>query len=369
MTAKYRKLAKESPAKAQIGGKNVDVFLTDLPGFEDMPKAQRDAVRDAAAQKTADGLALYDRICNPQPGAPALPKPTPKDVTNLVWAIKSKAQAKNGPYTKGALTVPGGPALRTYLDGCESEVYRRDSSHMLEQQGKGKDMKPHERPGPGQTPRGMDFYDAAGGMGGNPPDLDRLLPAGMNALLYQEITSPNGQKTLYLKMETEGAYLSGGKNAALDATAQGLTTRPMRRSDISHSIAHGANLVKSKIGISQGGADHALGSTREKTPAAIKAVCKRITKEATDKDARKTLAAAFGTELAWGGLKKQRYPRINTFLSTLDALEKGGKLNPELDPLMTELFSLIDDEFGLMSAEEEDRRMGEEVVLMASDMA
>jgi len=132
--------------------KDVAVFWTDIPGFDSMDAKKRRAVMEKAAEKTARGLDLYDQIILGK----APEKATRQNVTDLLWALKSKAEEKNGPYVRGAMTVPGGDKLRAFLDTCQEEVYPRSSSHLLEQQGKAKSSKEEmpRQPPPGQTRAG-----------------------------------------------------------------------------------------------------------------------------------------------------------------------------------------------------------------------
>ena len=175
-TAKYRTMAKKKPLTVQSNGAPVTVFWTDIPGYADMNAVDRVAMEKMAAEKIQGGKALFDQLSDPNTDLGTLPPATLKDVTDLVWAFKTGAQAKGSPYEKGALTVPNGDRLRDYLDTCTDEVYPRVSSHL-----------PEKAKLPGQSARGMDFY------GGDPKtNPDELLPSGMNTMLYQMVETPGG---------------------------------------------------------------------------------------------------------------------------------------------------------------------------------
>ena len=365
-----RKQSKSAPVKANVEGRDVSVFWTDIPGFEGMdPGKRRDALA-TVAQKTADGLKLYDKITNPQQNDPPLGKASGKDVTDLVWALKSKAQSKDGPYVKGAMSVPNGESLRKFLDTCTEEVYPRKSSHLLEQQGRGMDEKKGSTAGYGQTARGMDFYGGDEAIKSDPTKGDGLLPAGMNALLYQKVTGLDGKDYLYVKMETEGAYGSGGSNKKIDPTAP--DGRPSRSGDTMHTVLHGLNLVKSMVGHKD--EDKDLGSTREQTPKELTELCKKVIKAVTDKDTKKALTASFGTELKWLGTSSTRKVRLNSFLSTALTLLRSNE-DSDVDTfgetargLMQQVMDKVDQLYGEMEDEEFMRRSGDEVVLTAEDM-
>jgi hypothetical protein len=226
----YRKLAKSTPLTVQSNGEAVTVFWTDLPGFDQMSKSEQDKIAAVAAQKIQRGKQVFQDVVSGGRQGPA----TLQDVTDLTWALKTTAQIKGSPYEKGALTVPGGVELRDFLDSCAGEVYPRISSHLPE-------LAKLE----GQSARGIDCYGASPGPG-NDGDPDRLLPAGMNTLLYQMVKTPQGEERLYVKMETEGMIGSGGGNKKTDSTAP--KARPRRDGDFSNGVKHAKNWVLAEMG-------------------------------------------------------------------------------------------------------------------------
>jgi hypothetical protein len=270
---------KKSPLQVQVNGAPVKIFWTDIPGFAGLPQNQRQTALTACAQKVADGKALFNQIM--QGHVPAVP-PTQKNVTDLIWALKSAAQELDqGPYEKGAMVVPIGAndALRAWLD-TSPDVYPRASSHLKEQQTAKN----------GHSPRGMDFYNGAATLGQG--QVDGLLPSGMNTLLFQQVTTSDGTERLYLKMETEGAFGSGGGNTAYDPTAP--VGRAQQPHDNGALLAHGANFVKAKLGMHD--QDPELRARREDIGKKLKKACEGLIKVAPV-GTRAGLTAALGNKL------------------------------------------------------------------------
>ena len=355
-----RKKAKSKPIKQDVGGREVSVYLTDIPGFAEMSSDERQKAVTLAAQKTARGLQVYEQISD---GSIDLDNPDrmtqPRDAEALIWALKSKAQEKlGGPYQKGAMTVPNGEKLRKYLDKCP-EVYSRLSSHLREQQGR--NVKGGIKVGSteGQTPRGMDFYNPDG------DDNPGSLPSGMNALLYQQVILPNGEVALYVKMETEGSYGHPGDNRALDPTVP--PDRAKHPNDSVRARKHLKNLlIKEKES-----EDSDLPGLREQTPKEIVAAVKAVVKAVEGKKSRAYLKSSYGTEPKWL-LCKTAVPRIALFLDGVQDCrghdgEPGWELGDAAEDLLDRLTLVIHAKFPA-DLLEGDRRMGQEIVLTERDM-
>ena len=288
----------------------------------------RDTILPAVLQLTKD----YGAMVDPDDLAAA----TPEDVTDFVWAAKAMAQDKAGPYNKGALTIPHGEKLRAFLDTCTDEVYPRKSSHLKEQQD-----------APGQCARGMDFYDGADDLANGPSD--KALPSGMNTLLYQQVTAPDGSVLLYVKMESEGAYGSG---ASKDPTAP--QPRPKRDRDNGALVAHGWNYVKATLGSHD--QDKDLKARREDADKRFKPLCNAIVKALTDKGAKAKLKSAMGSKL-----------RINSVCAALEEINDDGLFNDECDGPIEAFIDAIEEVYGGDLADLL-KKFGDEVTLNPNDL-
>ena len=334
----YRKVVKTTPKKVQLNGKDVEVYWTDIPGYEEMKPEKRAQAEQEAAQRVVDGMALYNAIIN----APddQLPKPTHKAAGDLVWALKTKAQKANGAYIKGAMIVPNGEKLRKYLDGLggqKGEVYPRSSSHLTEQQKL-----------PGQQARGMDFYDPKGGKDGQ-------LPAGMNTLLYQQVALPSGKKALYMKMETAGAFGTAKYNWFNGVWGSDPTmpvSRNKRNDDDQHAKEHGDNYLSGKKEM-----DRELGAKREDTPKEVIEAFKTYLKTVTSKPMKTKLQdASSGTF------------RLNKVLMALGELTDETDFDPDHDNGLQEFFKVVQ-KFGRFDSKEaSDSHFGGEAVLTTTDL-
>jgi len=192
-------------------------------------------------------------------------------VADVLWFLKTTAEAKAGqPYERGALTLPDPDGkLASFFDRCE-KVYTRDSSHLKSNQAE-----------EGGQARGIDFYD--GVHEGRIGDPSMLLPAGMRTVLAQALEI-DGKKRLYVKMETESARWNPFHSKQDGAPA----SRPLEAGDRKNAMLHLLNLVKSKIGMSQGD-DHSLANFREKVPGGVKSAYASLQSAA----ARSSKAKAF----------------------------------------------------------------------------
>lgn len=337
----YRKIAKTTPKTVQLNGKDVEIYWTDIPGYEKMDQQQRAKAEQEVAQKVADGTALYNTIICAQAGAK--PEPTHKGADDLVWALKTKAQQKNGPYIKGAMIVPEGEKLREYLDGLggpKGEVYARSSSHLTEQQTL-----------PGQQARGMDFYDPKGSKDGN-------LPAGMNTLLYQQVTLPSGKKALYMKMETAAAFGTAKYNWFNGVWGSDPTmpvSRNRRNDDDQHAKEHGDNYLSGKKEM-----DRELGAKREDTPKEVKEAWQTYLKTVESKPVKARLKSASGGAF-----------RLNNVLMALRELSNDDKIDfdPDDDANLQAFFNVLEKLGRFKSKEDLDNRFGGEAVLTTSDLA
>jgi hypothetical protein len=274
---KTRKAARAAPRKVKVGTEDVEIFYADIAGYEDMSPTDRAKAEQLVGQKIVDGKQLYEDIAGDNP-----PQVSQKGVTDLCWAMKSLAQSKNGPYTKGAMTIPNGEKMRKWLDGLGDTVYLRSSSHLTEQQKRS-----------GQQARGMDFYK--GGLtdgqtedGKEAEGSDGLLPGGMKTLLFQQVTLPDKSKALYMKMETAGAFgtnkwnwYNGVKGDDPDPPPQ---TRPKCTEDKARTKEHGDNYMG---GVKEAG-------KREDVPKEVVTAYKTLTKSIKDKPAKAKLVSAGG---------------------------------------------------------------------------
>ncbi|MDE2583050.1 MAG: hypothetical protein KGL52_15555 [Rhodospirillales bacterium] len=237
-----RTCVKKSAMDIPLGdGTTAKVFPNDIPGFDKLDPNAKEKMLQEVAKKISNGKRILQDIL--EKDLDKLDDPTPKDVTDFIWLLKSKAQETIGePYERGAMTIPDkGNKIRAYLDRCP-EVYGRRSTHFREQQSK-----------KGQQPRGMDFYEGVDRDTNQVADTDLLLPGGMCALLFQQLTMPGGKsedkERLYIKLETESARLDPLFKAT-DSTLP--PSRELQRDDPIRTVLHLLNAVKSYFGLSQG---------------------------------------------------------------------------------------------------------------------
>jgi len=316
--------AKKTPLKVTIGNPNTDVnvFWTDIPGFEDMAPKDREKAAKKVGEKILRGNALVDAIATPSHEAPPLPtgrQQKRQAVTDIVWALKTQAQEKVGPYEKGALTTPGGEELRKFFDSCGEDIYPRKSTHLGDQQKK-----------KGQSPRGMDFYDGMDTLAGN-GDGDGLLPMGMNTVLLQMVEDTKGNKRMYIKMETASAYGSAGatnKNDEDPIPGGGRNDKVA----VTELISHGANIFRNTDQHKD------LDSHRETTPKGIYELCVAIIKLFEHKTAKAELKLALG--------KGKEKLRVNVFIAKLEYWLKHVELSEEAETAVAQLYSKIEDIYG-----------------------
>lgn len=342
-----RTAARKTPKKVKIGNDEVDLFIGDIVGYEDMSTSDRAKAEQLVGQKILDGKKLYDDIAGDNP-----PQVSQKGVTDLCWAMKSLAQSKSGPYTKGALTIPNGDKMRKWLDGLGDTVYLRSSSHLTEQQTK-----------PGQQARGMDFYkggltDGKTEVGKEAEGSDGLLPAGMKTLLYQQVELPDGDKALYMKMETAGAFgtskwnfYNGVWGAESDPPAQ---TRPECAEDKERAKEHGANYMG---GVKEAG-------KREQVPKETEAAYNELLKAITDKKIKAKLKSAGGKPL-----------RLNNVMHAILKLIDTGEISND-QPDVVKFLQAVEKTAGLLGKdtdtkfkrEDMEARFGGEAVLTTNDL-
>lgn len=337
---RHRKIAKTTPLTVRVGNDDVTVYWTDIPGYERMDNNQRQAAALAAAQKVVRGTQVFDSIKN-WDGNGNPPQASHDDAGALIWALKSKAQEKNGPYVKGAMVVPEGEKLRKYLDslgGPNGEVYPRSSSHLTEQQKL-----------PGQQARGMDFY------GANNDDPGKL-PAGMKTLLYQQVTLPSGKKAMYLKMETAAAFGTAKYNFWNGVFGKD-TTMPVgrneRQDDKAHAKEHGDNYMSGKKEM-----DRELGAKREQVPKEIVTAWNVYLKTVTTKTTKAALISAAGKPLV-----------LNKALMKLNDLANAGTIDPQTDRNLRTFLDAVEKIGSLGSVSDYDSRFGGEAVLTTADLA
>lgn len=333
-----RAAAKKAPMQLSLGGgEKATVFSPDIPGFDKLSEQERAAVTKKVAGKIASGKALLDMILN-APNIDEVAPPSRKEVTDLMWLMKSKAQEKLGaPYERGAMTIPDpGNKLRAYLDRC-SEVYGRDSSHLNEQQ-KGK----------GGQGRGIDLYEGVSEEH-EIEDFDSLLPNGMRTMLYQQVTMASGEQRLYLKMETESARF----NPKFSRAEETPEARPLHAADVGRSILHLGNLIKSKLGMSQG-EDKDLASYREKTAKDVVTAY-----EAAISAAKKSNKEAYN-------ILKGAKGRVHQILANVDALN-AAQIPLDADTVKA-IYACYEAIMDLYGQDDLDARFGGEVVLGMDDI-
>ncbi len=354
--AAARKRAKKTAMDVTLedGGK-AKVYPSDIPGFDGLDDDAKQKMLETVAKKISNGKRILQDILDKDPKD--LKDPSPKDVSDFVWLLKSKAQETVGePYERGAMSIPDkGNKIRAYLDRCP-EVYGRDSSHFLEQQGR-----------PGQQARGMDFYEGVDEETGQVADPDLLLPSGMRALLVQQLTMPGGKsedkERLYIKMETESARY----NPLFTATDPTLPpSRPLRDGDKKNAVLHLGNLLKSNLGISQG-EDPDLKKFKEE---GVKDVTKKL-KATLDYLKKKNPEAyrVLSPGLSPSKLFVKSSVRVNEMLAGIDRLAgmKSIELDAEAMKLIAAAFDALAKSYDL-SGEDIPVRAGGEVALFMGDL-
>jgi len=253
----------EIPMGKDWKGPPPKVHPASIKGFD---KLDEDAAEEAfrvVGEKLQNGKQLLDRLLtDPEYASDPDVAPALKDVTDLMWYLRNKAEESAGAaFEKGALSIPDdGNLLRGYFDRC-TEVYNRYSSHIKAQQEKA-----------GGTARAVDAYE--GDIVDNP---DGLLPYSMNTMLIQSLKMEGtGEQRLYIKLETEGSRYGAptasgatggllrptdkGKRKALEVDPQlqkaradiDAATLPQSRdalpADMERTVEHGKNLVRTVVG-------------------------------------------------------------------------------------------------------------------------
>ncbi|GAA0598235.1 hypothetical protein [Caenispirillum bisanense] len=329
-----RTLAKKTPMPVQVpGGGEAKLYMPDIPGFGKMDDGKKDKITKDLAQKIGKGREMLDTVLYGD-DIDDLPPPSREDVANLMWAIKSKAQEMTGePYERGALTIPDPDnRLRKYLDKS-MEVYGRDSSHLKEQQGK-----------TGGQARGIDFYEGVNEEEGEIENVDLLLPSGMRTVLYQQVETAKGESRLYLKMETESARF----NPAFRKRDETPESRALTKEDVPRAILHLGNLIKSKLGMSQG-EDKDLKGFREKVADSVKDPYKK----ALD-------LAKKGSPEAYAILKRGEV-EVNQIAANIDAVA-AAKV-PVDEKTYAALYNVYDTIAKTWGQQDMDARYGGEVVV------
>ncbi len=240
-----------------------------IRGYADMDDNERNQALQELEARMDAGKAAVDGIFG-KGGAAAPPNPGLKEVGEVMWYLRMKAEdLSEGSFKKGAMTVPDPDGkLRDWLDKC-GEVYIRDSSHLKEDNRK--TGRANDQLAQGNAPRGMDFY--AGRKDGK-AQQDSELPYGMNTLLYQAFERDN-DKRLYIKLETEGSFFE-----AEELTTKGrvkhddqIDQRSFRASDIGDFVGHATNYITGK---KEPNALARHGETAKDIPQAVKDQYKKI---------------------------------------------------------------------------------------------
>jgi tetratricopeptide (TPR) repeat protein len=329
---------------SEDGKTSAKVYPSDVPGFAKMSDREQQETVKKIANKIGKGKDLFEQV-QKNPGFIKQWAPTPEDVTDLMWFIKSKAQESMGQaFERGAMTIPDDDGnLQALLDKCE-EAYIRDSSHMKDQQ---------KREG-GQA-RGIDFYE--GVEEGSVADTSRLLPSGMRTLLTQKVTTAQGKRRLYIKMETESARIRA-QFYKKDFYRNEIESRPREWKDWSNSIKHLGNLIKSKLGMSQG-EDPVLRTFREKVPKAIETHIKAALKAAKDTENEEAEEAIKGLQKAVKGGVTQ------IWAAYLAIGESGIEMDKSVYENLAKMAQAI---FDIAPDVNPDERLGDEVVVSMDDL-
>lgn len=351
--AESRKLAKEItlvakkiPTKCTLeDGTETAIYPTDIPGFFKMTEEERGEVIVELGKKISRGKEKVNEILSGEYSG--FPPPDREITADIMWFLKSTAEAKCGEaYERGALTLPDpGNRLRKFFDRV-GEVYTRDSSHLAKQQEKD-----------GGQARGIDFYDGVG-EDGSISDLKKLLPSGMRTVLLQQVKNPSDEPMLYVKMETESARWNPFHKKQDGAP----DNRPLQPGDRKNAILHLGNLIKSKLGLSQGD-DESLRGFREKVSSNIKNAWKAVIEAAkSNAEAKKILKKAkFINEMSEAILK----------VFGLDSLEDDADVFKNFEIAASDWHEVVMKEMPKDTAKDiEDlfSRFGGEVVLNSSDL-
>lgn len=208
-----------------------------IKGYERMSDEEITQATRVVAAKIKGGKALLGDMCqNPAQFTDPRSKPGKKEVSDLMWFLRIKAEeVAQSPFEKGALSIPD-PAnvIRGYLDRCP-DAYNRLSSHLPEQQAL-----------PGGSPRGIDFDQ------GDIANPDELLPYGMGTLLMQSTRMSSGDERLFIKLEGHGtpmpllddyqAWQRGAKDASTLPASRDLALK-----DAAHTAVHAGKYLLSKF--------------------------------------------------------------------------------------------------------------------------
>lgn len=339
------KVVKQVPmtARASDGRSSAKVFPNDVPGFAKMSQKEREEVVQQIAEKVGRGGDLMAQV-RKNPKFIKMWAPTQEDVSDLMWFLKSRAQEHLGEaYERGAMTLPDPDGnLQALLDKC-SEAYVRDSSHLKDQQ---------KREG-GQA-RGIDFYE--GMSDGKIADLAKLLPSGMRTVLYQKMTTAQGDQRLYVKMETESARIRAKFWNPSEFAREEVQSRPREFKDWGRSVLHLGNLIKAKLGLHQG-EDKDLRGFREKLPGAVTSHIEAAKKEAKKTKNQDVIDALAGLEKAAKGGVTQ----IWAHFEAMSELQMDTAVYEHLAAMAQAIFDIAPDV-------DADKRIGEEVVLDLEDL-
>lgn len=319
------------------------IFVSDIPGLDDLPNDQRLQKIDEVRQQVCRGSTLTSGVLN---GNFDDVVPTVDTVIDMCWYFKGMAQEKLGePYIQGALTLPDPDGkLAKFIDGC-SDIYPRDSSHLRPQQ---------RKEGGGSQGRGLD-------VGGR-------FPGGMNTVLFHPFETESGEKRLYVKFETAGAY------GHLRTDKREVTRRPEKPEDEQQSKAHAKAFMS-------GEKKADLEETREGTvDQEVQAAYQRVYDAATDfhgildrgkqksKQNKSGKITGFSRALSFTPLAPN-YWDVQTQTKNIDDLISAALQNPEqlriLQPLINDWIEAMTNAGYHTSASS---RLGDEVVLAPTDL-
>ncbi len=322
----------DAPKRIELFGGAVKLHPKAIPGLSNLSPTEQQALVQKIESKLTNGKSVVGSLLD-DPDQLSGSEISRQTVADIAWYLRSVAESKVGAFVKGAITIPDpGGNLVSLLDGCK-EKYARDSSHLKSAQ---KEQ--------GGTARGIDFYEGTN-------DADLLLPYGMNTFLYQKFTTADGEQCLFIKTETESARISPQMLSSSDDKPQ---SRPVEKADVLRSVKHGLNFVKSLTGKHDDGGEQ---SHREKVPADIVALYYVLMKAVNkDKMAMKVLQQ--------GDYKREVFQMLSNVGELVEIYEQvPGEVAEAIKSLST---AITERDWELDSLS---RRLGNEVVLSASDMS
>ena len=324
---------------------NAGIFVADILGLDKLDERERAARLREARGRVCRGSTLANRVLD---GTYDNAAPRIETVIDVCWYLKGMAQEKLGEsYVEGALTVPDpGGKLARFFDNCK-DAYPRKSSHLKPQQ---------DTPEGGSEGRGID----AGGQ----------FPGGMNTVLLHPFTTESGEKRLYIKFESAGAYGAPGKNREV-------ARRPKTAADDAETKAHALSFMgkgdqdikqkgfaKTREGAVDFAVREAYSTLRERAPARVRPILDHGQQHTKQNRAGEVTAA--GRVKAAVGLSPL-YWDVQT--QSANVLKMQQQMTPaELRAVAGPLVAWGDAMAAAGYGADLDIRLGDEVVLQPADL-